>query len=233
MFRKLLSKLLYPHSYSSEAYIKFLRKKGAVIGEGTRFIAPRKCNVDVGRAEYITIGKNCCLSLCTILAHDYSWYVFLNSHNKLLPDPGGKVVIGDNCFIGNEACILKDTVIGNNVIIGARAVIKGIIPSNTVWAGVPAKQICTLEELIEKRSNTLEGARKRYHVIQDRYNRKPTIQEMGWFALLFLERNNTNYSKYIKDIEFNGLKDSDKIKDFFGNTQPLYKSYDDFIKDVN
>lgn len=130
-----INKLLYPNCYSSEAYVQYLRKKGAMIGERTRFIAPKKCNVDEGRAEYITIGEDCCLSFVTILAHDYSWYVLFKAYGEMLPDSGGKVVIGNNCFVGYQACILKDTTIGDNVIIGARSVVKGIVPSNTCWGG--------------------------------------------------------------------------------------------------
>ena len=43
---------------------------------------------------------------------------------------GGGVKIGDNCFIGAGARILSPSKIGNNVKIGANAVVKGDIPDN-------------------------------------------------------------------------------------------------------
>lgn len=81
--------VLHPNTWNNEAYIKYLKSHGAQIGENTRFISPTRCSVDVNRAEYITIGKNCCLSEVTILAHDYSWYTMLDSCDDILPDGGG------------------------------------------------------------------------------------------------------------------------------------------------
>lgn len=227
--RRLLAKILFPNSYDSKAFVRYLIKKGASIGENTRFIAPRQCQVDVNRASYITIGCNCCLSFVTLLAHDYSWYVFEAVYKDILPDPGGKIVIGNNCFVGYQACILKDTIIGDNVIIGARSVVKGYVPSNTVWAGVPARQICTLDELYEKRANNrMEDAFKRLNYIREFTNKEANLSDMGMFAFLFLDRTEENYEKYIKEIEFNGINDNPKIKEDFFSSKPQI-DYLDFL----
>lgn len=235
-----VNRLLYPNSYSSEAYVQYLRKKGAVIGERTRFIAPKKCNVDEGRAEYITIGADCCLVFVTILAHDYSWYVFQKSYGEMLPDPGGKVVIGNNCFIGYQACILKNTIIGDNVIIGARSVVKGTIPSNTVWGGVPARQICTLDELYKKRkAEELESIFYRYEVIRNQLNTNDCEEEkiatlgMGYLAYCYLQRTEDNYDRFIKNIEFNGICDRPEIKEHFMNGAPVFNGYKEFVQEYN
>lgn len=37
IFKSLLKKIMYPHKYSNERYISFLRSKGCKIGEGTFF----------------------------------------------------------------------------------------------------------------------------------------------------------------------------------------------------
>ena len=81
--------LLYPNSWNNEVFIQYLRSRGAKIGNGTRFISPTLCRIDIGRAEYITIGDNCCLSEVSILAHDFSWYTFLEKFDDVLPDGGG------------------------------------------------------------------------------------------------------------------------------------------------
>ena len=49
--------------------------------------------------------------------------------------------IGDNCFIGTGAKILGDVVIGNNVKIGANAVVVKDVPDNCTAVGVPARII--------------------------------------------------------------------------------------------
>lgn len=53
----------------------------------------------------------------------------------------GPVVIEDNVWIGEGACILPGVRIGRNAIIGANAVVTKNVPENTVVAGVPAKAI--------------------------------------------------------------------------------------------
>lgn len=48
-------------------------------------------------------------------------------------------VIGDNCLIGKGATILSGCQIGDNVKIGANAVVVGDVPSNSTVVGVPGK----------------------------------------------------------------------------------------------
>lgn len=62
----------------------------------------------------------------------------------------GKITVGNNVFIGMHSTILRGTVIEDNVIIGAGSVVKGRLKADSVYAGVPAKFICTLEQYIEK-----------------------------------------------------------------------------------
>lgn len=60
--------------------------------------------------------------------------------------------IGDNVKIFSNACIIGDITVGNNVIIGAGAVVVKDVPDNTVVVGNPARVIKYNEinpELIE------------------------------------------------------------------------------------
>lgn len=224
------SALIYPNSYSHKVFLDYLRANGARIGKNTRFISPHLCSIDPGRLDYIEIGDNCCFSVVSILAHDYSWYTLLESCNDMLPDSGGSVKIGNNCFIGYQALVLKGTTIGDNVIIGARSVVKGNIPSNTVWAGIPAKQICTIEEFYQKKvKQRLVDAFYRRDHIRETKEREPSIKEMGMFGYLFLERTEDNYNKYIRDIEINGVKDSEIVKNYFFSSEPKFLSFEDFL----
>lgn len=51
------------------------------------------------------------------------------------------VSIGKNCFIGCNSIILKGSVIGDNCVVGAGAVVSGKFEDNCVIAGNPAKVI--------------------------------------------------------------------------------------------
>jgi carbonic anhydrase/acetyltransferase-like protein (isoleucine patch superfamily) len=61
-------------------------------------------------------------------------------------DVFGAIEVGDNVFIGHGATILPGTSIGDNCVIGARSLVKGVVDSDSVYAGVPARKIRTLAE---------------------------------------------------------------------------------------
>lgn len=64
--------------------------------------------------------------------------VFGNKHEKAT---GEKIIVGDNCYFGLGAKIFGSVRIGNNVTVGANAVVTKDIPDNAVVGGVPAKII--------------------------------------------------------------------------------------------
>lgn len=53
----------------------------------------------------------------------------------------GKIIIGNNVWIGDKVTILGGVSIGNNVIIGANSVITHDIQSNSVVGGIPGLMI--------------------------------------------------------------------------------------------
>lgn len=62
----------------------------------------------------------------------------------------GCIEIMNNVFIGSGTRVLYNTRIGNNVIIGANSLVNKDIPDNSVYAGVPARRICSFDEYVEK-----------------------------------------------------------------------------------
>lgn len=87
----------------------------------------------------VTISTN-----VTILAHDASPNV-VGGGTKL-----GRVTIGNNVFIGTGSIILCDVTIGDNVVIGAGSLVSRDLPGNGVYAGRPARMLCTIEQYREK-----------------------------------------------------------------------------------
>lgn len=53
----------------------------------------------------------------------------------------GGIKIGNNCWIGAKVTILDGTVIGDNCIVAAGAVVNGVFPDNVIIGGIPAKVI--------------------------------------------------------------------------------------------
>ena len=59
---------------------------------------------------------------------------------------GISVTVGDNVWIGGNACIMPGVTIGNNVVIGAGSVVTKDVPDNVIAAGNPCKIIRTITE---------------------------------------------------------------------------------------
>lgn len=125
--------------YTTERLIKM----GLKVGKN--FARLNSVILDPSHCWLITIGNNVTLAPGVhILAHDASTKVFLN-YTKI-----GRVNIGSNVFIGAESVVLPNVNIGDNVVVGANSTVTKDIPSNTVYAGNPAKFICTIEEYLDK-----------------------------------------------------------------------------------
>jgi maltose O-acetyltransferase len=60
---------------------------------------------------------------------------------KDLPMQRGVVRIGDNCWIGAKAIILKDVELGDGCVVAAGAVVTRSVAPGQVVAGVPARPV--------------------------------------------------------------------------------------------
>ena len=58
-----------------------------------------------------------------------------------VPDRGRDIVIGEGCFFGAGVTVIGPCVIGDDVIVGAGAVVTRDLPAGTFAAGVPARVI--------------------------------------------------------------------------------------------
>jgi acetyltransferase-like isoleucine patch superfamily enzyme len=70
-----------------------------------------------------------------------------NDTSKLIREQGVTskgIKIGNNVWIGAKVTFLDGSIIGDNCVVAAGAVVNGIFPNNTVIGGIPAKIIKTL-----------------------------------------------------------------------------------------
>lgn len=130
--------------------LDILKKQGLKIGENFRCHSPYA--FDSLFPWLITVGNNVCISAnVRILAHDTS-AEYVNQHTKI-----GIVEIGNNVYIGYGATILCNVRVGDNAIIGAGSVVTKDVPANTVYAGNPAKFICSIQEYKIKHETYLKN----------------------------------------------------------------------------
>ena len=59
--------------------------------------------------------------------------------NSTIDDKRGKVILKKNCKIGTHSTIMPNVVVGENSIVAAHSFVNCNIPSNQLWAGIPAK----------------------------------------------------------------------------------------------
>jgi acetyltransferase-like isoleucine patch superfamily enzyme len=93
--------------------------------------------------DQITIGNNVIIGCnCKITDNDFHPLNVDKRNPQYIKDIQKKgVIIGDGCFIGMNAIILKGTELGNNCVIGAGSVVCGKFPDNVIIAGNPARVI--------------------------------------------------------------------------------------------
>ena len=112
---------------------------------GKNFNRQQGCFIDPTHCYLVSIGDNVTMSIrVTVLAHDASTKK-LTGYTRL-----GQVKIGNNVFIGANATILPGVTIGDRAVIGAGSVVTHDVPENAVVAGVPARTICSVDDLRKK-----------------------------------------------------------------------------------
>lgn len=97
--------------------------------------------ISIGENVHITEGVR-------FLTHDGGTLLF----RKEIPDLEitKPIIIGNNVYIGNDVIFLPGVKVGDNVVIGAGAIVSRDIPDNSVAVGVPARVIKTTDEYLEK-----------------------------------------------------------------------------------
>jgi acetyltransferase-like isoleucine patch superfamily enzyme len=96
----------------------------------------------VGACEYVEIGENVLIA----------GRVYISDHNHRFTEidkpvlaqgiePGGKVIIEENAWLGEGCVILPGVTVGKNAIIGSNAVVTKDVPPYSIAVGIPAKVI--------------------------------------------------------------------------------------------
>ena len=138
-------------------------KEGAVIGgagfgferdeDGNRFRFPQIGGVKIG--DYVDVGANTCIdrgALSDTILEDYSKVDNLChiAHNVRIKknavvvacaEVSGSCVVGEDSWVGPNACIRDQRTVGNNTMVGMGSVVVKHVGDNEVWAGNPAQPL--------------------------------------------------------------------------------------------
>ena len=210
--RKCFQRILYGARSTNDTYIKYLRKQGQQIGKGTVFYEPTTNIIDIQNPKLLILGENVRITAgVKILTHDYSWSVVAGVYGECV---GGvkPTYIGNNVFLGMDSIITAGVRIENNVVIGAGSVVTKNCDSNSVYAGVPAKKIMSLEEFYHKRKAEVNSNISNIIDIvgNDPIEKRKYLREYAFFVLDLVEER----EKLMKDTGY-----YNKINEFYNRAK--------------
>lgn len=136
-----LKRIYWDYYATNEEYARHI---GVIIGKNS-FINTRGWSSE---PYLITIGDNCQIT------RDVCFHTHGGGHvaRPYVPDFDvfGKIKVCNGAYIGSGSQIMPGVTIGEGALIAAGSVVTCSVPEHTVWGGVPARQICTVEEYIDK-----------------------------------------------------------------------------------
>jgi acetyltransferase-like isoleucine patch superfamily enzyme len=129
------------YKYDSSTIAEKFRKQGAKIGEN--------CCIEINKLAsepyLVEIGNNVEIaSGVTFITHDGASSIFRDEFPALRYF--GKIIIEDNCFIGDRSIITAGVRIGKGSIVGSLSVVIRDIKPGSVVIGNPAIQVSTVEK---------------------------------------------------------------------------------------
>jgi acetyltransferase-like isoleucine patch superfamily enzyme len=122
-----------------------LRARGVMIGQGCRIYTSEFSTepylVSLGDRVGVSGGVK-------FLTHDGAAHLL--RHQRPMVQFLGRIDVGNDCFIGENAILLPGTRLGHSCIVGAGAVVRGDIPSNSLVAGNPARVVGRASLLLKR-----------------------------------------------------------------------------------
>ena len=147
---------LSSHTFHMTVLVRFgcwsrskLGAPGSIVGAITEYLirviyaSDISCKAKIGRHFRIMHGQDIVIGSNVVIGDNCKIFNSVTFGNKDTEDPSGNAqpTVGNNCVIGTGAKILGGILIGDNVRIGANAVVITSVPSNATAVGVPARVI--------------------------------------------------------------------------------------------
>jgi len=112
---------------------------------GSQIIIESRTTIEGGHlasteGKTITIGNDCMFSNHIEIRNGDSHSIFSTESSQRI-NPAKEVKIGNHVWLGSDVKVLKGTVIDDGTIIGTGSIVSGLIDSNCIYAGIPAKKV--------------------------------------------------------------------------------------------
>jgi len=117
--------------------VKYGRNPKIIIEDGASF----EQGVHITCANEVKIHRNCSFAPYCCITDIVHSYEDINTPVKDSPIVAGRTEIGEGCFFGTGAKIVRGVTIGKHCVVGANSVITHDILDYSIVAGIPAKVI--------------------------------------------------------------------------------------------
>ena len=129
---------------------QIILSKNCYIDENVRLVAAREGKIDLGEGTEVGSGSiinsggilktgKYCLIAGNVNINSSTHRTDKNSYIKLQDHLHGKIIIGNDVWIGSGSSILMDTHIGDGAIISSNSLVSGVVSDFNIFSGVPAK----------------------------------------------------------------------------------------------
>lgn len=160
--------------YKMKGSFQVAKEAGMIVEENVSVMG----GVNFGSEPYlITLKKNCLISADVLfLTHDGGTNAFIQKYEEFKDvKKFGKIVVGEESFIGARSIIMPGIKIGNNCVVGAGSVVTHDIPDVIVVCGIPAKPVCsTYEYALRCKAKMPEG----FDIEKYNANKKEYLKEI-------------------------------------------------------
>jgi acetyltransferase-like isoleucine patch superfamily enzyme len=116
-----------------------IRAHEGTVEIGAKTVLGQECTIS--SFQHVAIGRECILADRVMLIDFDHGVVEVERPIRLQGIYKRDVAVGNNCWIGYGACILRGVTVGDNCIVGSNSVVTKDVPDDTVVAGMPAKAL--------------------------------------------------------------------------------------------
>ena len=111
---------------------------------GAKSVLGQECTISA--FQHISIGRECIVADRVMLIDFDHGVVEVERPIRVQGIYKRDVHVGNNCWIGYGACVLRGVTVGDNSVIGTSSVVTKDLPANSVSAGLPARVLRMRDE---------------------------------------------------------------------------------------
>jgi acetyltransferase-like isoleucine patch superfamily enzyme len=116
-----------------------IRSHEGTVSIGAKTVLGQECTIS--SYQHVSIGHECVIADRVMMIDFDHGMVEVERPIRLQGIYKRDVRVGNNVWIGYNACILRGVTVGDNAVIGANAVVTRDVPANAVVGGAPARLI--------------------------------------------------------------------------------------------